>query len=226
MAETKRTSWADRASIGQFLWGVVIWLYENSGALAAALGSGGVMYYLASVTSWLNAWGPVAWGAAGILGFSVVLGVLMAWRVARAWAISREAMAKFTASATNAAAVNPLSKTFDSARINLLAFYHPFFQTTENAVIRDCEVYGPGAAYMLRTQLFDCEFNDCEVVITRSEIAITGLTAAFRQTRFERTKFYRVTFYMNAETARDFKKKIAIGTPRFPIITDGTYGTI
>lgn len=52
--------------MGQLAWGL---LPVAAGFLPTAVG----MTYLASVTDWLAAWGPVAWGAIGIASGGAVL---------------------------------------------------------------------------------------------------------------------------------------------------------
>jgi hypothetical protein len=62
-------------SLAQWLWD------KTKGYIVPAFG-GGVMYYLAAATQWLDAWGPIAWGAIGV-GTFALLAVVHGWWVGR-----------------------------------------------------------------------------------------------------------------------------------------------
>ena len=168
---------------------------------------------------------PIWWGVAffgGLIGVAVV-------RAISQWGRKKAAEAAYAEATIKTTAINPLSKTFDSQRMKLSDFYHPFFRLSESVIMRDCEVYGPGSLYFVDNfHTKDCRFVDCDIVIVRNSAKIPALMTGFSDLRAERTSFYRITVYMNAETARAWKAKMipSIGTTDFPIISDGQYGEI
>lgn len=66
--ESQSSKWVDRIlKIGPLLTGIK-WVFDN---WTVVLGGSG-MIYAASITGWLQEWGPVAWGGIGILAAAAI----------------------------------------------------------------------------------------------------------------------------------------------------------
>jgi hypothetical protein len=102
------------------------WIYDkiagNWPALVAMVAGGGGMAYLAAITEWLNAWGPIAWGMTFSFG-ALVIALLIAIFV---WASDKIAQKKLrSALIMQSRRVNPLSRNFDHEVIDIVDFFMP-----------------------------------------------------------------------------------------------------
>ena len=165
-----------------------------------SLSGGALMAYLSALSAWVNAWGPIGWGAIGILSFLILMLGISIGSYLRAGADSKRALAKFTESTLKTASVNVLLDNFASQRINLSDFYHPFFKSIKYAKFTKCEIFGP--AMMLPTQCtFDkILFQDCDVVIVNIPATAHTLTR-FESCTFDQCSFYRITLFVSRDQA-------------------------
>jgi hypothetical protein len=179
-----------------------------------------VMAYLAAVSKWLNAYGPVAWGAVGITTFLVV--AVSWWIVVQAQA--RYVQTRFAKKHEESTGINPLDDHFTRQRINLVDFFHPFYKPTRLAKFQDCELFGPAVIALTgKSTLHTGEFNGCEVVIIKPEVTVVGATV-FENCTFERCKFFRVTFLLSKDQYRSMTEQVK--GDRMSVISDGTAGEL
>jgi hypothetical protein len=197
------------------------WIYDriaNNWPWLLATVGGSAMSYLASISKWIEPWGPVGWGAAGLIS-GLLLYLLIAWGyliISRARQSS--ALAKFAGLKASSASINTLAPTHTHEKIELSSFYHPFFRATENVRFEDCDLMGPSLIVFQAGALMNSHFFECEVVILRRDRPVRGVTL-FRFCTINRCNLYRVTLAMSWE---DYQRL----PPDFnlPIISDGTIG--
>jgi len=185
--------------------------------IIAAIGGGG-MTYLAQASTWLNAYGPVAWGAVGLGSILVISFIYFLWGYARLQ-IELSAYTKAKASGPGA---NVLSPTHEHERINLSDFYHPYFRPTENARFEDCELMGPAYVVINGCSFLHGSFIECEIVIVRSDRPVKG-AMMFKFCTFLRCNLYRVTWLMNYDQYKALPEEMRA---KVPVISDGRIGEI
>ena len=120
----------------------ITWLVDHAiehwATILSVIG-GVVMTYLASISAWMNAYGPVAWGAVGLGSILVISFIVFLF----GYASAQFALYQYTKAKTVGSGTNVLSPTHQHERINLSDFCHPYFRATENARFEDCELMGP-----------------------------------------------------------------------------------
>ena len=161
----------------------------------AAIISGGGMSYLSIITSWLNAWGPIAWAAGFWIGVFLFLAMRWLWTVTRL----RKVLIEYTVKKTDAYGVKTLAPVHQSEVIDLWRFYNPFFRPTENVRFENCDLMGPLNLVADGCQFLHSVFIDCEIVIVRPDRPVKGATQ-FRFCTLLRCQIYRVTLLMNKQT--------------------------
>jgi hypothetical protein len=171
--------------------------------------TGAVMTYLAFISDWLKPFGPIAWGAVGLLAAFFV--VILYWLYASAR--MKLAAATFTSLKAEAGKINTLDPIHRYERINLSDLYHPFFQTIKNARFDSCDFFGPGMVFHQGCAFSHCLFSRCEVVIVRDDIPVIGVTAAFENCAFLNSKLFQVTLVMNRATWDEFPEAIRDSIP-------------
>lgn len=197
------------------------WLFDQAiehWATIVSVAGGGVMTYLASVSAWLNPYGPVAWGGVGIASF-----LLMSFAfLVVGWARERYATADYVKTKAAASAVNVLAPTHTNERIELSSFYHPFYRPVENARFENCDLFGPANIHADGCSFLHVGFIDCEIVIVRSDRLIRGATA-FKHCTLLHSRLYRVTFLMNEATYKALPEEMR---RHVLVISDGRVGDI
>ncbi|MEX2138229.1 MAG: hypothetical protein WD894_03155 [Pirellulales bacterium] len=181
---------------------------------------GAVMAYLAAATTWLSAYGPIAWGGAFLAAF-ILIG--LAW-----WTIgvaeSRYHLNRFIKRRALTADINPLDDHFTRRRIKLIDFFHPFYRPNQAVKFQDCELFGPAVIYLRTGVTFlHSELLSCEAVIVKPNSKVVGATV-FESCTFERCKIYGVTFFLSKGDY--LALTTLIGTEHFKAISDGTVGDI
>ncbi len=172
-----------------------------------ALGGGGTMTYLAAISSWVQPWGPVGWGAIGLFSFLVLVTGSALGSYLRSSAVASRALAKFSEDSSKTTYMNVLSDSFSKQRMRLSDFYHPFFRTKRHAKFTDCEIYGPGSMFAFGAFFDHTSFIECDVVVVNEPISSFTLTA-FENCTFERCIFYRVTLFVTKGQAQDMERSI------------------
>jgi hypothetical protein len=204
-------AWVKRAWTGAEGVHTAVWLYGVTGFAA-------VMAYLAYITDWVSSYGPVGWGAIGVVTFLVLAFALYLYGRYQVEA----AAAEFTRRKGEAAGANVLSPVHENERINLVDFYHPFYRATENARFENCDLMGPAWVAIDGCNFLHDLFSECELVIVRSDRPIKG-ASRFRFCTFVRSRFYRVTFIVNHEQFQTFPQEFRAG---IPVISDGRVGDL
>ncbi len=158
------------------------WLYDrianNWDRLLAAFIAGGGMSYLASITGWMAAWGPLGVGAAGLFAAAVV------W-VCLAWAASLRASAQRHRAEASAIekwkervdAINPLLPEFNRQRIRVADLAHPIAQSIADKRLIDCELIGPANLALLGGHFQGVVFMNCDIVVARLGIPVRNAVA-------------------------------------------------
>jgi hypothetical protein len=189
----------------------------NNWPAIVVIAGGSLMGYLAAISDWLASYGPVAWGGVGLISIGVMVGIYFLYGVAK----SRVALADYTKGKTIAVSTNVRASTHREEKLNLIDFYHPFFEALENVRFDDCDLFGPASIIIEGGTFLRCAFIDCELVIVRSDRPVKGATV-FRHSTFDRCKLYRITFLMNlpAYHANPEMRK------HMPVISDGRAGDI
>lgn len=191
---------------------------ENWKAILLILVPGGGMAALAAFSNWLAAYGPVSYGAIGIFtSFLMAIAYVLYGIGARHLAQKNYLEAK-----TTSKEVNVLAKIFQSLKINLSDFYHPFYAFTENARFEDCHLMGPINLSVQGGTHNACGYVDCEIVIVRADRRVTGITA-FKHAFFINCRFYRVTFMMNVQEYQALPDAMKMG---IKVVSDGRVGDL
>jgi hypothetical protein len=170
---------------------------------AAVFVGGGGMGYLASITSWLKPWGPVAWGAAGIIA---------ACAIGLAYAVISLIVAKKSAQyaranldnklSNNSSTVNPLDRQFDRLIINIRDLFIPYQPLLIGKTFVECDLIGPGVLMFDRCDLISPIMSACSHVVYNPEKKHPVMGAVgFSSSRFERCRFISITFLINPELA-------------------------
>jgi hypothetical protein len=175
--------------------------------VVAALGGGG-MAYLASITDWLRVWGPVAWGAIGLvsLGFIVVICYIYSLIIAR------NRMSEYTRIKSSTSGTNVLAATHEDERIELSQFYHPYFSATEHVRFEHCDLMGPAYTAINGCTFDGCTMSDCQVVIVRPDAPATH-AVLLRFCTFVRCRLHRVVWVMTPETYATMPLEFRAGIP-------------
>lgn len=152
----KSLSWVERIDavlrVGGTLWAILV-----------MLGIGSVATWLASISRWLSASGPLAWLAAGVAAAGAVGIVLFVMGSAYlAFARGKHALARSRESVS----INPLEDTFQRLRISAqnLAPAIRGMPVVDKTLI-SCELLGPAVVYFRRSAvLVDTTFIDCDLI--------------------------------------------------------------
>ena len=201
------------------------WIYDritNNWPWIVAIFGGGGMTYLASISEWLSQWGPVGYGAAGIVAAIALYTASSLGYLAFGYGRERYAFAEYLGAAISTSHVNVLSPTHAYARIKLSDFYHPFMRPTQSVRFEACELMGPAMVFLEGGTSVNCSFIDCEIVIAREDRGIKG-GIWFKNCLFERSKFYRVTFMMNFDHYQNIPQEMR---STVPVISDGRIGDV
>lgn len=191
---------------------------EHWPVLVTVFLGGGIMTYLAAISKWLEPWGPVAWGAAGLSSILVISFVYFLWGYAR----SQITLSEYTKTKMSSLETNILSPTHQHERIALSDFYHPYFRPTENARFENCELIGPACIAIDGCSFLNTGFIDCEIVIVRPDRPIKG-AMMFKFCTFLRCNLYRVTWLMNYDQYKLLPEEMRA---KVIVISDGRIGDV
>jgi hypothetical protein len=206
----KRLSKSGWAWISDWLidhWPQIVWIGGASG-----------MTYLASITVWLNNYGPVAYGAVGLSTYLIFMIGYAIYGIAR----KKIALSRLADERWKAGSINPLEGNFNKRRIKLSDFFDPFYKSIQTAKFQDCELLGPSNVYLMGCTLSHPTFSSCQVVIIEQGKKVIGVTA-FENCIFERCKFYHTIFYFTRSQYIDTKGKSGKG---IEVISDGKAGDL
>lgn len=187
------------------------------GIFTVFIGGGG-MTFLASITSFLDPYGPVAYGAIGILSMLLISIALYLYGLYK----EKTTTAKYLSKKIDADLVNVLASSHNKERINLIDFYHPYFKPIENVQFEDCDLFGPAYVASDGGNFSGCDFIDCEITIVRGDRPIKG-AVLFKLSSFVRCNFFRMTWVMNIDTYNALPQEMKRGVP---VISDGRIGDV
>lgn len=198
----KRKSWLER--VARIEPGITVgqWLYDrvaNNWQWILPLLGGSGMSYLASVSSWLNSYGSVAWGAVGIVSFLII--ALVIWILASAR--ERWAQAEYYQEiAKPSEDVNPLDSNFEHKRFSVQTFFSHFYILNKGKFFKECDIVGPGAiALIADCKLYEPELFHCDFVVRKPSQNKSFTAAGFERTTFERCRFFNVTLLIDQDLA-------------------------
>ena len=189
------------------------------------------MSYLADISVWLQPWGPIGWGAAGLATFLVLLSVLTLIRMGSAWVRSKHEIASYSEKQRSSISVNPIDDLFERKRFLVSEFYHPFLEENTGKVFRECEIMGPGNVLLTgHTDMPRPKFRQCEFVVVDPKKPMYSVVC-FKDSSFVDCSFYRVSFFVTAEMVRELKKQVIytgtyIGDKPLHVVSDGKFGEI
>ncbi len=188
---------------------LVDFFIEHWPAVVTAIITGGGMTYLATISSWLEAYGPVGYGAAGLLSVLVVCLIYFIYAIAR----ERIWMTEYIRRKSETSSAHVLAPIHEFEKINLSDFFHPFYRPTSHARFENCDLMGPAMVVADGCVFSQGGFNDCEIVIVNPTTPIRG-AMRFNLCTFVRCNLFRVTFLMNREQydqfPPEFRAKITV----------------
>ena len=153
-------------SMLQWIYASGIWLWTVA---LPAVASGGVMSYLASITDWMSAVGPLGIGAAGLLSAQVVHIGLSHASYRRALARERIAFADAQQRwAKQVDTINPLDKEFFRKRINVNEICHPISRRVTGKKFIDCQFVGGTSITFIASEpgklINSLTYESCDIV--------------------------------------------------------------
>lgn len=150
------------------------------------------MGWLATLSTPLRAYGPLAWAAVAI---TTVFALSVAyWIYQRAQLTSADAQHRQLLAAPPTS-VNPLRSSFEKERIRVADFYSPFGGPHVSKTFTACEIVGPGAVAILsKCFLNQGNFVACDIVAVKDARITTA--AGFETCTFTDCKFINVTIFV------------------------------
>jgi hypothetical protein len=209
MSERKKRTWYERLLRIEPGISLTQWGYDriasNWDRLAAAFIGGGGMSYLAAVTDWMAAWGPLGIGAVGLLA------ALAVWLVLALAAILR-AKAKLHQTSANAIekwkeqvdSVNPLAPEFHTKRLRIGDIAHPINQRITDKRFIDCELIGPANIVLAGAALNGASFMNCDMVVARHNAFIQNAVVLERVTMIG-GKIWNTTIFIGTNDIHHFR---------------------
>lgn len=179
------------------------------------------MSYLASITKWLDPWGPIAYGVIFIITAAVMIGAYAMY----AWAKTKLISGRFLEARQQTISVNPLATHFSKQKIELNEFYNAYEPTkaVRTAKFEDCDLFGPAFIMIENCSLFGAKTLRCSAVVLKTDLPSPppGVSASspagfigFSNCTFERCNFFHVTFCMSKEQWAVMKSVLEHGSVR------------
>ena len=142
------------------------WVIDHWPTLIVTIVGGGGMTYLATVSQWLNAYGPVAWGAAALVG--LLASAAIYWLVALARLKSAQGT-YVPLQYKPGESINPLDTVFDKKRIKIQDLIDPVTQQVSDKVFTGCDLVGPANILLFSGSYTDGEFIHCNCVLVNKK---------------------------------------------------------
>jgi hypothetical protein len=185
----------------------IVWILSLSG--------GGLLGYLAHATQWLNAWGPIAWGAIAIFGV---------YLSAAAYGLSasvgkKRILNKLANKSLQTSTINPMLDRFDHQSININDFYNPYYVASRGKRLSNCRVYGPALLYLTKVSIIKCEYKQVQVVIIQQGATVYG-AISFNDVVLTDCEICNVTFIMSRDTYQDICSKSSDFARYIPVISE------
>ena len=154
---------------------------------------------LATLTEWMEPFGPFGWGMAFLVGATFVAVIS---RLLSGTRMQRQRIKEAQAAVSHGRA-NPLDIEFSRQLISIPDFYTRDYVPHSNKEFKNCVVQGPGSLTFQGFLVINGgEFRHCQIVLIDPSIKIYGVTA-FRNSTFRDCTFSNLTFYMTPESYDD-----------------------
>ncbi|WP_072372688.1 hypothetical protein [Hyphomicrobium sp. NDB2Meth4] len=196
-------------SIGQ-------WVYDrvanNWDRLGAAFLAGGGMSYLASITDWMVAWGPLGVGAAGLsAALTVWVGLALASSLRAKAKIRQAEAAAIDKWKQEVDSINPLAAEFHTKRIRVEDLAHPIDRSISDKRLIDCELIGPANLVLLDNDFKDMRFYQCDTVVVRANMPINN-AIALRRVKMIGGSLWNCTLLIPPQAVKTFADMGAVFT--------------
>lgn len=172
--------------------GYATWKLVTGSAIVTAIG-----VWVASITAWLEAWGPIAWLAGGLtcaLVFSILL--LVAVTIAeKIWMVLFKN--RYYPKPSD---VNPMDIHFLKKRINLLSVFPPVPGPLEGKTFEECEIIGPINIFPIGTLISQCRYVSADYIMVTDDAANNSMiynARIVKDCRFIKCKFHNVSFIVS-----------------------------
>lgn len=169
---------------------------ESRWSLLILIGTTGfVSGLVARATAWLNAWGPIAWLAAALLGaLSCSITYYIFITGYAKWQRAKEINMLIDRSK-----VNPLEDRFNKRSIFLPDLYDRDYVPHVSKSFKDCVLYGPAMIFIDGCTISKSEFSGgCQIVIVERGVMVRGVVI-FSQCLFNEVRFSNVTILFDKE---------------------------
>ncbi|MCR6477510.1 two transmembrane segments containing protein [Variovorax phage VarioGold] len=166
---------------------------ENWPAIVGFFVGPGAMAYLASISAFLQPFGPVAWGAAALCTLAVMTLMYLAYGIAR----KKVATANILALRASAKSSNVLAPSHEHESLNLVDFFHPLATKVSRVRFAHCHLFGPINVAWQGTTFNRCSFGHCEVVIVKPGLTTTVLL--LEDCEFSECNLFSLTIFLTKE---------------------------
>lgn len=148
------------------------WAYDrvsgNWQSIVAVFFGGGGMSYLASATEWLQPWGPVGYGAIGIMTALVLwIGISFAQNLRANANLRRVEASAIEKWKDIVDVINPMHSEFNKKRIKISDLVHPVTGTISQKRFIDCELIGPAVIAFRNIEASRGSFLGCDLVMLK-----------------------------------------------------------
>jgi len=187
------------ASIGERTWS---WIVIVTGASSSAT----IGAWAASVSEWLDQFGPIAWVLAGFLCAALFLGLV--WivngirlgRAKREYIDSRRPLNTF---------VNPVKDVFQEEKINVSVFeYYPHKYIKNKKFVR-CHLIGPSVVSFIGGSLVSPRYHNCEWLKVRDDFDATNVIG-FENAIMTECLFVNLTILVQESHAQKLEELMSV----------------
>ncbi len=190
-------------SLTQWAWDKIpeTWRTPITGSV---VGAG--MSYLASITDWVQSWGPLGYGIIALLSAVVVFISISLFRYLMAGAAVRRATASATEKWKNIAnTINPLDNEFSKKRIKLADLSHPMLVSVDNKTFVDCDLMGPANMFFSgSTNLSQVVFFNCDIIVAKESVRVMNVIP-LNNINMYRGRIVGCTIYITSDRVAEFQ---------------------
>lgn len=170
------------------------WSWDKVAALAASAAGAGIMAWLASLTTWIHSYGPIAWGAVGLITFLTLIWSISSAQALIASSMVKRAHARITDKIYDTALINPLEQNFMSKRISLYDLRTPMGEPVKNKVFNQCELIGPAVILLNGGGITGNSFHYVEFSKIKNEFRAMPNKLVLEHCQLVNCKIYNVIF--------------------------------
>ena len=191
------------------------WFYNrvvNNWLGIVSIASGLGMSYLARISEWLRPWGPVGWGAVGLLSaatiglFACIISFIFSQSYKKR--VEARALADWSLKPNT---VNPMETEFRNQRINLADLANPITQMITKKRFIGCELVGPITIGLSGGGGFrSCKFPNNNLIPIKCPFPIFGVYA-ISDCDFIECTFFAVTFLIPMPVLVEMEKGFVDG---------------